>query len=1119
MVKSQKIITSIVSELKAFKKDDKVIDSGDFNGVALLATAVKLELKIFPWMRGDNSSLSWSNGIFGFDKFPNNEKLIEKLDSWPIRLRENFVIVLKNEKISLSDLFADLRLSSENGDESKSRGSIFTPSWLAKKMVKDAQAHWKRLHRTGELPKVIADTSCGVGVFLDEYRNIFGSEGRLIGIDKDEETIFYTKLLGIAQGKFWKAYNSDSLKWFPKQPMLGNNAQTILNEGEVELLLGNPPYVRSQLLNRAYAKELSSLYPSMTSGNYDLVILFIDQALKLLASGGIASYILSSKFMSSNYGEEICRRLAKEARVIQFIDFGDAQLFEGKTTYTCVLTFSKMMPIKRFTVTNFPDGIEDGKDPGKGQSFTLSTEKLKEHPWVFIDDKQETALKKIQASTNLFLKDVFSCISQGVRTGANEIFVIPNNSGINIEPELLVPFVTGEDIRRMRCDLTRQKLLYPYNLEEGKKTRLLTEEELEKYSVAKSYLSKNRDKLKRRVLDSKNDWYGYSRSQNLDICKFPKVLFREMMPRAEVALDLDGNVTFSSGYGLIALSMSDEEMILWAAILNTPTMEFAYRNIGTQLRSGWFRLLEHHINRVKLPSLTSDNKIKAIKLAAKLYSDPNLTDIWRQLDDIVASSFSLNSSEREMIYKTLEGFHLRSLSQKTREHSTIHHNTPNEEFANLDKYEPVKLEKYDHLHVAREDLMHLVTFSLNKEMPIHRWYQFTQGFSEPLVKSLLKDLDVLSNEIVLDPFTGVGTTNLVCKKGGIPSLGFDISPFTVFIAKVKTNNWNPHAIEILIDRVRHSEEQILTSHAPHNGILFEGYFQKAFSPQIFNQIICTTSFIKTGNFTLDQRQFLMAGLVGIMEEVSYIRKHGSHYRFMDADENIGLQKLNIQLVSPNTNIFPIFLKRLNNMLEDIRSCNLGEKPNVLCDIHEGDSRSLPLPDKSVNVVITSPPYLNRNNYINQQKAELAISGLLESREEYQKLVNKTIHSHVDGSFGKEMHFELPEINKIVDAISITPNNNPKIPNMVAEYFFDLGQAIKELARVVAPGGRCAFVVGNSRWGGIVVPVDHVIMKVAEKHGFIPERILVTRLKGNSPQQMRLYGKIPVRESVVIFSKP
>jgi hypothetical protein len=112
----------------------------------------------------------------------------------------------------------------------------------------------------------------------------------------------------------------------------------------------------------------------------------------------------------------------------------------------------------------------------------------------------------------------------------------------------------------------------------------------------------------------------------------------------------------------------------------------------------------------------------------------------------------------------------------------------------------------------------------------------------------------------------------------------------------------------------------------------------------------------------------------------------------------------------------------------------------------------------------------------------------------------------------------PDVEKILKSLELTDNNNPKIPHMIAGYFEDMKSVLVELRRVVKPGGRVVFVVGNTRWGGVVVPVDHLLAKIAEENGFRPEKILVTRFKGNSPQQMARYGKIPVRESIVILSR-
>jgi hypothetical protein len=90
--------------------------------------------------------------------------------------------------------------------------------------------------------------------------------------------------------------------------------------------------------------------------------------------------------------------------------------------------------------------------------------------------------------------------------------------------------------------------------------------------------------------------------------------------------------------------------------------------------------------------------------------------------------------------------------------------------------------------------------------------------------------------------------------------------------------------------------------------------------------------------------------------------------------------------------------------------------------------------------------------------------------------------------------------------------------MLVGYFVDMEMAIREWARVLATGAKVALVVDNVRFDGIMLPVDLVLSEMAEQAGFRVDEILIARYKGNSSQQMGRYGRLPVRESVVIWSK-
>ncbi len=97
-------------------------------------------------------------------------------------------------------------------------------------------------------------------------------------------------------------------------------------------------------------------------------------------------------------------------------------------------------------------------------------------------------------------------------------------------------------------------------------------------------------------------------------------------------------------------------------------------------------------------------------------------------------------------------------------------------------------------------------------------------------------------------------------------------------------------------------------------------------------------------------------------------------------------------------------------------------------------------------------------------------------------------------------------------------NNPRIPDMLTGYFVDMQKVIREWARVLASGARVAMVVDNVRFEGELLPVDLVLSDMAEEAEFRVEEIIVARYKGNSSQQMGKFGRVPVRESIVVWRK-
>jgi tRNA1(Val) A37 N6-methylase TrmN6 len=1025
-------------------------------------------------------------------------------------------------------------------NEAKEKGAIFTPDWLAHRTTYESFRHWKRLNPGKGNPALAGDLSCGPGAFLTQMCNTLPEETSIVGIDSCPEYVCLARL-NIAGYRPCIIECLDTLVDLSgvQTKLFNNNLHVPAND--YDLIVGNPPYIRSQLLKSSYARSLKNLYPQFTAGNFDLVVLFLAHTLSALAPGGIGALIVSNKFMVSRYGKEICGQLASSFRILEIMDFGDGQVFPDKTTYTCVIIFAKMPPTSPTFLIKFPPGLKwngHGEHLELGQKTQIPLERLQSFPWNLAGESHDKILHLMQRPELPRLLDVFPNISQGVRTGANHIFIIKGNAREEIEPELLQPYVSGENIRRCRIVPSHRFLLWPYQHNVDGAITLLKAEELQKnYPKTWAYLQRHKQELSERDLDANTLWYGYSRTQNLELQGNPKILAREMMPWSEFAADTEGKYNLCSGYAFVSPSnMSAGELQMWAAVLSTPTMEFQLRLVTTQLHSGWFRMLKHHVKRVRLPRFSDAECRKALRLARSLNDDPFNSDKWEKLDALVAMSFGLSSDMRQQIRQHLDTFHSISRPEQRNqgqvgvaneagdaealdielvvdEHEQHRHYVGDLTAEQRQRYMPIELPEFYALHRNRENLRQLVTFNHNKSAPIHRWYKYTQGYSGELVKRLLHELGAGPSTFVYDPFVGSGATTLTCRQLGIDSFGAEISPFIAWVARQKIYPWNARELQQTIEQVRDARP------APQSvdGLLFRKFFDQAYAPEILTQIVGWRDWIVQQDLQEHLRDFLLLGLVSILEDLSQIRKHGSHYRFLNKVENIGVGRLNISTIDSSSDVKPILINKLGLMLLDVQAAPF-KHPLAKCDIYCADATTQMPGGREVDVVITSPPYLNRNNYIAQQKAELSILQLLPSYNDYRKLVRSSFRSHVESDLKKDATSEIPEVQAIVDAIVLTENNNAKIPHMVCGYFDDLHNTMRTLRAVVRPGGRLAFVVGNSRWGGIVVPVDHLLALIAQRLDYEVERIFVTRLKGNSPQQMKRFGRIPMRESIVILRR-
>ncbi|MEW6571457.1 MAG: DNA methyltransferase [Nitrospirota bacterium] len=410
--------------------------------------------------------------------------------------------------------------------------------------------------------------------------------------------------------------------------------------------------------------------------------------------------------------------------------------------------------------------------------------------------------------------------------------------------------------------------------------------------------------------------------------------------------------------------------------------------------------------------------------------------------------------------------------------------------------------KYARYFKERPDYRQLVTYVPNKKLPVYNWFKYKEGFSRQLVYNILREWKIDRKNIVLDPFAGCGTTLLACKEFGYRAVGLDILPIAIFVAKVKLQDWSD--INILKKAVQSLINEKFRK--PQSAFPNVRIVNIAFPKHIQDEILFYKERIL--KFEKPIQDFLMLGLISILENVSYTSKDGQFLRIVERE-----------LPSVRENL----KKQLTNMIEDLRVQQqvLFKEGKAKVEIFQGDARERALSRKywgKIGAVITSPPYLNRYDYSRTYALELCTL-YIKDFGDMRDIRHSLLRSHIESKIHEGKELNLPVIDEILDSLNGKELNNNRIPIMIKAYFEDMNLVLKRLYTYIKPGGIVSLVVANARFEGEMVPTDLILSELAELNGFQTEKIWITRYKGNSSQQMARYGKIPVRETIVFWRKP
>jgi adenine-specific DNA-methyltransferase len=501
----------------------------------------------------------------------------------------------------------------------KAYGKVYTPYWIVN-FILDNIGYKNEINR-----KKIVDPSCGEGNFLvivaerlikDGIKNNLDPskikdalENNIFGFDIDKNAVAKCKsnLDTIARG-----YGINNVKWSILQEDSLNRSSIQKYFNSFDFVVGNPPYVRIQHLEKERREKIQKEWSFCKKGDTDMFIAFFELGLNLLNEKGKLGYITPNTYFKTNAAKRLREYFTKNKIVKTIVDFKHHQVFDDATTYSAITILDKTWKQDKFSYFDGSKGFIKYVDELKLSDI------IHGNIWVVAPKKVLEKIKKIEARGMPLGK--IAEIHSGIATLADDFYIfkdpiMQNNEAViklkdgrtfEIERDILKPIVKVSVLKSSNEDQNRW-IIFPYK-KAHKKYEIIPESELKKiYPLTYKYFLAVKDRLLLRDKGKRNPvaWYAFGRSQGLATTFGKKILVPPLSLHPNFIVWEKEEYTFYDGYCI----KFNGDLHWLAKQLNSKDMEFYIKYVSRDYQGGYKSYAKSFISNFGIAGYKRINKL------------------------------------------------------------------------------------------------------------------------------------------------------------------------------------------------------------------------------------------------------------------------------------------------------------------------------------------------------------------------------------------------------------------------------------------------------------------------------------------------------------------------------